>query len=171
MLGSLFRRPVAAATAISPKARTRLVAGSALAALCVATLQGFEGTRLVAYRDVVGIPTACTGETKGIRMGMRFTAPQCDAMLLKRLTEDFAPAMERCARQPMGDDQYAANLSLIYNIGEHAYCTSSVVRLWNAGDRRGSCHAFLKFDRAGGRVVAGLVRRRKAEEALCLKGV
>ena len=169
---ALFRKAVPAVAAVLPKtAKTRFVAGTALAALSVVTLKGFEGTELVAYRDVVGIPTACTGETKGIRMGMRFTASQCDAMLLKRLTEDFAPAVERCARQPMGDDLYAAHLSLAYNIGAGAYCKSSVVRLWNAGERRASCNAFMMWDKAGGRVIAGLVKRREAERALCLKGV
>ncbi|MDH2313171.1 lysozyme [Methylobacterium brachiatum] len=171
MLGSLFRRPAAAVRALPAGAKGRLVAGSALAALACTTITGFEGMRTNAYRDSVGIPTICVGETKHVRMGMTIQKPQCEAMLLKRLSEDFAPAMERCAKQPMGDDQYAANLSLIYNIGEGAYCKSTVVRRWNAGDRRGSCHAFLKFDRAGGRVLAGLVKRRKAEEALCLKGI
>lgn len=167
--------PVPVVTAARPAGRRKvskyLFAGTALAGLCCGTLQTLEGTKLVAYRDVVGIPTACTGETKGIRMGMRFTRTECDAMLLKRLTEDFAPAMEACTRQPMGDDQYAANLSLAYNIGVGAYCKSSVVRHWNAGDRRASCNAFMLYDRAGGRVIAGLVKRREYERALCLKGV
>ncbi|MGU3284697.1 lysozyme [Methylobacterium mesophilicum] len=91
--------------------------------------------------------------------------------LCNRLTEDFAPAMERCARQPMGDDQYAAHLSLAYNIGTGAYCKSSVVRLWNQGDRRASCNAFLVWNKAGGRKIDGLTKRREAERALCLKGV
>lgn len=168
--------PVPVAVAAAPAGRRRkvsprLIAGTALATLCCGVLQNLEGTKLVAYRDVIGVPTACTGETKGIRMGMTFTRTECDAMLLKRLTEDFAPAMEACARQPMGDDQYAANLSLAYNIGVGAYCKSSVVRLWNQGDRRASCQAFMLYDKAGGRVIKGLVKRREYERALCLKGV
>ncbi|APT31938.1 lysozyme [Methylobacterium phyllosphaerae] len=168
----LFAKAAPAVAAALPKgAKSRLVAGSALAALACGTVTGFEGLRTTAYRDVVGIPTACVGETKGIRMGMTFTKPQCEAMLLQRLSEDFAPAVERCARQPMGDDLYAAHLSLAYNIGVGAYCKSSVVRLWNAGERRASCNAFMMWDKAGGRVVAGLVKRREAERAMCLKGV
>lgn len=164
--------PVAiVAAAPRKKASGRLVAGSALAILCCTTLTQFEGLRTTAYRDVVGIPTVCVGETKGIRMGMTFTKPQCEAMLLKRLTEDFAPAMERCVTKPMGDDFYAAALSLSYNIGSGGFCKSSVVRLYNAGDRRAACQAFLLYDKAGGRVVAGLVKRRQAERALCLRGV
>ncbi|SDA12829.1 lysozyme [Methylobacterium sp. UNC378MF] len=171
MLASIFRRSAAAVAKLPPQAKGRLIAGTALAALCCTTITGFEGLRTSAYRDSIGVPTICIGETKGVRMGMTVSKPQCEAMLLKRLTEDFAPAMERCVTRPMGDDTYAAFLSLSYNIGSGGFCKSSVVRLYNAGDRRAACHAILKFDRAGGRVVAGLVRRRKAEEALCLKGV
>lgn len=153
------------------KVSPRLLAGTALAALCCTTITGFEGMRTTTYRDVIGIPTACVGETKGIRMGMTFSRPQCEAMLLKRLTEDFAPAIEACVTKPMGDDFYAAALSLAYNIGEAGFCKSSIVRHYNAGDRRASCNAFLLYDKAGGRVIAGLVKRRQAERALCLKGV
>lgn len=149
---------------------SRLKKGGAAAVLAVALVGGFEGLRLTTYRDVVGIPTVCYGETRGVRMGQSYTKPQCEAMLLKALDE-FADGMERCTRQPMGDDQYVANLSLAYNIGLGAYCKSSVARKWNEGDRRGSCNAILLYDKAGGRVVSGLVRRRKEERALCLKGI
>lgn len=178
---SRFRKPAPVAAAPVPtskptiqakvKVKPSLVAGTALAALCCTVITGFEGLRTKSYLDVVGIPTVCVGETKGIRMGMSFTKAQCQEMLLKRLVEDFAPAVERCARQPMGDDLYAAHLSLAYNIGTGAYCKSSVVRLWNQGDRRASCNAFLMWNKAGGRVIAGLTKRREAERALCLKGV
>ncbi|MEG9526144.1 MAG: lysozyme [Hyphomicrobiales bacterium] len=170
---SLFRRTAAApAAAVAVKGKSRLAAGTALAALCCSLLIGFEGMRTRAYIPIPGdVPTVCVGETKGIRMGMTFTKPQCEAMLLKRLTDDFAPALERCVTRPMGDDVYAAFLSLSYNIGSAGFCRSSVARLYNAGDRRGACHAILAFDKAGGRVVPGLVRRRQAEEALCLKGI
>ncbi|WP_264048940.1 lysozyme [Methylobacterium flocculans] len=164
---------VAAAPAVRRKTKGRLVAGTALATLVCTVITGFEGMRTTAYRDVVGIPTACVGETKGIRMGMTFTKPQCEAMLLKRLTEDFGPAIERCVTRPMGDDFYAAAISLAYNIGDGGFCKSSIVRLYNAGDRRAACNAFLLYDKGGKppRVIAGLVKRRQAERALCLKGI
>lgn len=176
MLGFLFRRPAAAAAAVRamPKAaKTRFVAGSALAALACTTITGFEGLRTSAYRDSVGVPTICIGETKGVRMGMRFTVPQCQAMLEERLGRDYAPAIERCITKPMGDDFYVASLSLAYNIGTGGFCRSSIVRLYNAGDRRAACNAFLLYDKAGKppRVIAGLAKRRQAERALCLKGV
>lgn len=171
---NLFRRAArAVARALPPKAKGRFVAGSALAALACTTITGFEGMRTTAYRDVVGIPTVCIGETKGVRMGQRFTVAECQAMLEKRLGEDYAPAIERCITRPMGDDFYVAALSLSYNIGTGGFCRSSVARLYNAGDRRAACNALLLYDKGGKppRVIAGLAKRRQAERALCLKGI
>jgi lysozyme len=179
-LFAAFRRPaapfpVSTIEAVAPKAASknkgRFVAGTAFAALCCTTITGFEGMRTTAYRDSVGVPTVCIGETKGVRMGQRFTVAQCQAMLVERLGRDYAPAIERCVKRDMGDDFYVAALSLSYNIGTGGFCRSSIVRLYNAGDRRAACNAFLSYDKAKGRVLSGLVKRRQAERALCLKGV
>jgi lysozyme len=154
----------------APQPGKRMVAGTAAAALAVILVGGFEGLRTVSYRDIVGVPTLCYGETRGIRMGMTATKTECDAMLLKGLGE-FADGIERCvpALKAAPDSVYVANLSLAYNIGEGAYCKSTVARRFAAGDVRGSCDAFLMWNKAGGRVVAGLDRRRREERALCLK--
>lgn len=150
----------------------RLRKGAAAAGLAVAVVGGFEGLRQVAYRDVVGVPTVCYGETRGVRMGDRHTRPECDAMLLKRLGE-FAAGVERCTPSAvtMPDARYVAHVSLAYNIGVSAYCKSSVSRLENAGQTAASCDAFLKWNRAGGVVFPGLTRRRQAERALCREGL
>lgn len=150
---------------------SKLKKGGALAALCVALIGGFEGLRLNAYIPIPGdVPTVCYGETRGVRMGQAYTKPQCDAMLLKGLGE-FAEKMEACVTRPMGDDVYAAFLSLSYNIGSAGFCRSTVVRLYNAGDRRGACRAITMWDKAGGRQIPGLTRRRAEERDLCLKGI
>lgn len=151
---------------------SRLKKGGAVAALAVTLIGGFEGLRTTAYRDSVGIPTICYGETRGVRMGMHLTKPQCDAMLVKRL-DQFADGMERCIKRPADSvppDVYVAFLSLSYNIGTGGFCRSSVVRAYNAGDDAAACEALRRYDRAGGRVLPGLDHRRKAEEHLCLKG-
>ncbi len=146
-------------------------AGAAmLLALATTTVGQFEGLRTVAYRDIVGVPTVCYGETRGVRMGQRYTKTECDAMLLKGLDE-FADRMERCITRPMGNDAYVAFLSLGWNIGTGALCKSSAVRLYNAGERRAACRAFMLWNKAGGRVVPGLTRRREVERDLCLKGI
>jgi len=152
---------------------SRLKKGAAaLVALAVTTVGAHEGLRLKAYRDAVGVPTICYGETRGIRMGMVKTRPECDAMLLKGLDE-FADGIERCVPsiKAAPEPRYVAHLSLAYNIGTGAYCKSSVARLANAGQVRASCVAFTKWVKAGGRTLQGLVRRRNEEMAMCLKGL
>lgn len=68
-------------------------AGKSLAAitligkLAIQTVGGFEGLKLYAYRDVVGIWTACYGETKGIKPGMKFSKADCDNLLIDSLVE------------------------------------------------------------------------------------
>lgn len=150
---------------------SKLKKSAGLAAVCVALVGTFEGLRTKAYPDPAthGAPwTICYGETKGVKRGDVHTVAECKAMLVNSL-EGYATSLERCTKQPMPDGAYAAFLSLSYNIGSGGFCKSSVARLWNAGDRRGACDALLRFNRAGGRVLAGLTRRRKDERAMCLK--
>ncbi len=145
---------------------------TAAGAMAIALVGGWEGLRTQAYRDVVGIPTVCFGETRGVKMGDRYTVAQCKEMLGSRLVE-FETAMRRCLVAPdrIPDKPYVAMLSLSYNIGSSAFCKSTVARKANAGDLRGACDAFLAWNKAGGRVVQGLVNRRIEERKMCLEGV
>lgn len=140
--------------------------------LAIAIVGNFEGLRLAAYRDVVGVWTACYGETKGMRPGMRFSKEQCDRMLLSSLAEHEA-GMRKCLRDPdaIPDKPYVAFVSLTYNVGIAGFCRSSLPAMINAGDLRAACNALPRFNRAGGRVVQGLVNRRAQERKLCLEGL
>ena len=164
-------RPAAAA-APKGRLRNRMIAGTAAAALGVVFVGGKEGVRLVAYRDIVGVPTVCIGETRGVKMGDRHTRAECDAMLLKGLAE-FEEGILKCVPGLAGapDERLVAHVSLAYNIGVGAYCKSTVARRYNAGDLKGSCDAFDMWDKAGGRRVQGLAIRRDDEQVLCRKGL
>ena len=144
------------------------VAGS----LAIGLIGGYEGLRTRTYLDVVGIPTVCFGETRGVQLGDQYTPEQCRAMLGDALIE-FETNMRRCLVAPdmIPDKPYVAFLSLSYNIGSRAFCGSTVARRANAGDLRGACNAIPAWNRAGGRVIPGLVNRRTAEQKLCLEGV
>ena len=152
--------------------------GGALAAITLAgslaiqTVGGFEGLKLYAYRDVVGIWTACYGETKGIKPGMKFSKADCDNMLIDSLVE-HEEGMRRCLKQPdaLPIETYVAGVSLTYNIGIGGFCGSTVARKLNARDIRGACDAFLMWDKAKGKRIKGLTIRREAERKLCLKGI
>lgn len=132
---------------------------------------------LSAYRDIAGIPTACDGLTKGVKMGQRYTEDQCTAMLEQALAE-HAKGVMACSsglRQPGHDYQRAAAVSLAYNIGVAAFCGSTARKRFDLGNWRGGCDAFLSWNKArvNGtlRPVAGLTSRRLREREICMKGL
>jgi lysozyme len=72
------------------------LAGLAAAiAIAAAFIAPKEGLRLIAYRDIVGVPTICYGETRDVEMGDVKTKAECDAMLQKRV-EEFAVTLAPC---------------------------------------------------------------------------
>ena len=152
--------------------RTRLVGGVMAAA--VALVGAWEGLRTVAYPDRLAnnLPTVCYGWTIGVKLGDEYTKEECDTMLGNGLVE-FERGMRKCLTTPdaIPDKTYVAFLSGSYNIGVGAFCGSSMARLANAGDLVGACEALTRWNKAGGKVVQGLVNRRAAERELCLAGV
>ena len=153
---------------------SRLKRSGAVMAAAVALVSAWEGVKLAAYPDrfADGLPTVCFGETRGVKLGDRYTLDQCKKMLGNALVE-FETGMRKCLIAPdkVPDKPYVAFLSLSYNIGTGAFCRSSVARHANAGDYRKACDAIALYNRAGGRVVKGLVNRRADERKLCLEGL
>ncbi len=144
--------------------------GAAAAAAVVPLVATYEGTVHSTYRDPIGIVTACTGHTgPELRMGQTFTREQCEAMLYQDLAQ-HADALG-CIRQPLTDGQRAAFLSFAFNVGEGAFCGSTLVRKANAGDMQGACAELSRWTYAGGKQLPGLVRRRAAERQLCEGGL
>lgn len=147
---------------------------TAVGLVCCTLVGGAEGLRQKAYLDPVKIPTACFGETKGIKLGMEFTREQCETMLITRLVE-HETGMQKCIKVPVKDETYVAFLSFTYNAGVGAFCKSTLARKLNAGDTRGACDELLNWNKAtlkGVRItLPGLTKRRQQERALCLKGV
>jgi lysozyme len=143
-----------------------------VAAAGVALIGGFEGLRQVAYPDPAtkGPPwTVCYGRAYGVNPGDRHSLDECKAMLVQDL-DKYARGVEACITRPLPDTTYIAFVSLAYNIGTGGFCKSSVVRLYNAGDHRGSCDAMLRFNKAAGVTFPGLTKRRERERQWCIKG-
>jgi lysozyme len=141
---------------------------AASAAIFVA---GWEGIQTVAYADKLAgnIPTVCAGETRGVKLGDRYTIDECRAMLANAL-HDYADGARRCVDfDGMPVSRQIAVVSVTYNIGVGAFCKSSMARKFNSGDVQGACDAFLLWDKAGGIRWRGLTNRRKAERELCLR--
>ena len=152
--------------------RQRLVSkiGAGAVALVLPVVMLYEGTVLRTYKDPVSILTACTGHTgPELRMGQTFTKEQCETMLYGDLLK-HADALD-CIKTPLGDNQKAAFLSFAFNVGNGAFCKSTLVRKANAGDLMGACAELSRWVMAGGRELPGLVKRRAAERQLCEKGL
>lgn len=139
---------------------------AAWVAVCVACVSGAEGLRQVAYRDPVGIPTICFGETRNVNLGDSATVEQCKEMLGSRI-EEFGRGVDRCVTVPMSPSRKAAFVSFSYNVGIKAFCTSTLVRKVNAGDPM-ACDELLRWNRANGIPLPGLTVRRQEERHLCL---
>lgn len=154
-----------------PRARAgRYAAGAAVAVtIAVGIIKPWEGRELVPYRDIVGVPTWCDGETRGTPKD-RYTNAECDAITARAVAE-FEAAIRPCLPAVLPDQSRAAFISAAYNIGSGAFCKSTMARRAMAGDLRGACDALMMWNKAGGKVVRGLTNRRAAERKLCLAGL
>ncbi|MEM6596590.1 MAG: glycoside hydrolase family protein [Cyanobacteria bacterium P01_C01_bin.69] len=130
-------------------------------------IKSFEGLRLNAYLDAVGVWTIGYGHTRTAGPGQRVSFAEATA-LLREDVATFEKAVTRAVRVPITANQYAALVSFAYNVGSGALNSSTLLRRLNAGDTFGAANEFLRWNRAGGRVLAGLTRRREAERALFL---
>lgn len=149
-------------------ARQKLAAkiGAAAAALLFAAVPVLEGTVLKTYRDPVGILTSCMGHTgPELRMGQKFTLAQCEEQLAGDLLK-HSRALD-CIRPPLTDGQKAAFISFAYNVGNGAFCGSTLARKANAGDMPGACAELDRWVYAKGKKLPGLVTRRATERQWC----
>lgn len=128
----------------------------------------FEGLRLKAYRCPAGVLTIGYGSTGShVREGQIITEAQADALLrsdLRRFEDCVAKEAPAAT-----ENQFSAMVALAFNIGTAAFRDSTVLRKHRAGDYAGAADAFAMWTKAGGRELAGLVRRRAAEAQLYRK--
>lgn len=142
----------------------------------------WEGRELHAYPDPAtgGVPwTICDGDTIGVKRGMVETPAGCDARLSRRMMEfrkQLVVCVKHFERAPLS--WRAMMNSLAYNIGTGAACRSTAARFGAAGRYAESCQAATAFNRAAGKVMIGLVKRRTDGDAqrigeleLCREGL
>ena len=103
-----------------------------------------------------------------IRKGTSWTRAQAEQRFRDHLAEFEAGVVRALAGSPATQGQFDAMVSLAYNIGLSAFGGSTLLRKHNAGDYAGAANEFLRWNRAGGRVMAGLTRRREAERRMYL---
>ncbi len=130
-----------------------------------------EGCVLHAYQDSVGVWTIGYGHTGAdVQPGLVINQAGAE-QLLRRDLDKFERGVEgELDGAACTDNQFAAMVSLAYNVGLGNFAKSSVLRLHRAGDYNGAAAAFSMWNKAGGRVLAGLTRRRAEEARLYLRG-
>ena len=136
----------------------------------VALIKEFEGLRTTAYKDPVGILTIGYGHTTAagfppVYAGQKITAGEAESILRADLTK-FEGYIASMVTAKLNENQHAALVSLAYNIGPENFRTSTLRKKLNAGDYAGAADEFGRWNKAGGKVLAGLTRRRSAEREL-----
>lgn len=154
-------------------------------------IQPFEGKSNAAYLDMVGIPTLCFGETKGVKLGDYKTDKECEESLAKELTK-YNKAMLEYVKVELKPYEEVAYTSFIWNLGETNFKNSTLLKKLNTGDSAGACEQLLSWNkvtvlpagvpayRARGETctvrkdgkysctVKGLTNRRKFEYEVCM---
>lgn len=144
------------------------IAGLVLSAGALVGIAMHEGFAPNAYTPVPGdVPTIGFGTTEGVKLGDKITVERALVRLLKDASK-FEMAVKRCAPVPMHPYEFDAYVSLTYNIGETAFCNSTLARRLNEGRYAEACAEILRWDKFKGKPLPGLTKRRQEENRKCL---
>ena len=135
-------------------------------------IKSFEGCKLTAYQCPAKKWTIGYGHTgkvdgKPIIKGMCISDEKAIALLKEDLAS-FEKSVENLVKVNLTENQFASLVSFTYNIGAGNLKKSTLIKKLNSGDYIGAAAEFIKWNKAGGIVLAGLTRRRKEEQALFL---
>ncbi|WP_374491563.1 lysozyme [Brachymonas sp.] len=141
----------------------------------ISLIESFEGFRAAPYLCPAGVPTIGYGMTiypDGRSVTLRdrpITEAQATAGL-RALLQRYEAAVTRYVQVPIDQWQFDALVAFAYNVGIENLRTSTLLKMLNQGNKEGAANQFLRWDKSGGRTLAGLTRRRQAERALFLQG-
>jgi lysozyme len=131
-------------------------------------VKNFEGLRLNAYLDPVGIWTIGYGHTgPEVGPGEVITTAQAESLLKKDLVR-FENGVRQLVKVPVNSNQFSALVSFAFNVGTGALAQSTLLALLNQRDYQGAADQFSRWVYGGGQALPGLVSRRNAERALFL---
>lgn len=170
---------------VPPKPKTSVKSkATGWVAIAAVVVGGFEGVSTIAYKDPLGIPTICYGETRGVRMGQTATMEECETKLAKGLIEFDAMLMARYGKDywnTIPDETRAMFVSMAYNVGpggkgvKDGFFTlkngneSTISKKVRAGDLHGACLEMPKWDNP--KWLRGIAKRRAVEAKRCLNGL
>lgn len=138
-------------------------------------IKRFEGCSLTAYPDPgtggdpwsIGYGWTHPVDGKPVKRGMTIDQVTADRLLKTGLV-GYENDVLKVARVKLTQGQFDALVSFAYNVGSRALSTSTLMKRLNAGDITGAADEFLRWNKAGGKVLNGLTHRREAERALFL---
>jgi lysozyme len=126
----------------------------------------FEGCELTAYQDSVGVWTIGYGHTgTDVHSGLTITEEQASILLAADVAW-AATCVNKSVKTTINQNQFDALVDFVFNLGCASLGQSTLLRLLNAGDFAGAAKEFLRWNKAGGKVVKGLTLRRQAETDL-----
>ena len=128
----------------------------------VELLTHFEGLKLEAYQDSVGVWTIGYGHTKGVTPSMKITESQASNLLKTELIE-YQNYINEMVKVELSQCEYDALVCWVYNLGPTNLRESTLLKVLNQGDKFLVPEQIRRWNRAGGKVLKGLVRRREAE--------
>ena len=128
-------------------------------------IKHFEGCELNAYKCPAGVWTIGYGHIKGVSEGMSITQEQAEQMLLDELKE-YENYINELVVVDLSQNQFDALVSWVYNLGPANLKSSTLLKVLNSGDYAGVPDQIERWNKAGGKVLEGLIRRRLAESSL-----
>ena len=131
----------------------------------IALIKKFEGCELSSYICAGGNPTIGYGHTKDVKDGDTCTSEQAEEYLKEDL-ESFEAAVNRLVEVDLNQSQFDALVSWTFNLGWGALSSSTLLKVLNEDNFAGVPEQIKRWNRAGGKVLDGLVRRREAEALL-----
>jgi lysozyme len=128
-------------------------------------IKHFEGCELEAYKCPAGVWTIGYGHIKTAVEGMTITQHQADDMLIEEMNE-YEGYINNSVLVDLTQNQFDAMVSWVYNLGNGNLNASTLLKVLNSGDYAGVPAQMMRWNKAGGKVLEGLTRRRQAEADL-----
>jgi lysozyme len=133
-------------------------------------LAGYEGYERLPYKDSGGVWTDGFGNTHDVVPGKPVEVTAA-LMQLNKNTVSAQNAVNRCITSYISDQTFSAFVSFTYNVGNDAFCKSTLVKQYNAGNKHEACNQLKRWVYVAGVKNKGLINRREKESAMCLEGL
>ena len=128
-------------------------------------IKKFEGCELEAYQCSAGVWTIGYGHTKGVAPGDSVSQEEAEQMLVDELHE-YESYVNEYVTVALSQNQFDALVSWVYNLGPANLKASTMLKVLNSGEYEDVPAQIKRWNKAGGKVLEGLIRRREAEACL-----